>query len=305
MKAIKWSSAFFLILSPFVKGQEYIPFPAQDATWTIYLESTCDNDSPPDTMLYRLVLNGDTIINETNYNKLTLQTGSPEDPDIRELGGLREEGKKVFYYGEGILGSSLGGEVLLYDFNAQINDTIDHTSDGFWRSIVLDIDSVQIGSQYRKRYKVDNGWFFHNPDYLIEGIGSVVNGLLGHISDIPTCGTHYWEHVCFIESDQVVHRNLNFSDCDAGLKYNSIGIVSEKRFKIIPNPFTENIRIENLSAESCITVEVYNSLGRLVFEDGNISNCHQIPITYSTGCFIVIIKDSKGTILWQEKMIKE
>ncbi len=105
--------------------------------------------------------------------------------------------------------------MLLYDFTAQVGDTVHHSGKAAFRSIILEIDSIQIGGEYRKRYKVDNGWFYHNPDYIVEGIGSIQNGLLGHISDIPLCGTHYWEHVCFSEGGIVKYKNPAYSDCYA------------------------------------------------------------------------------------------
>ncbi|MCK4920278.1 MAG: T9SS type A sorting domain-containing protein [Bacteroidales bacterium] len=222
MKTHIFLFATIFFISPMVEGQDYIPFPTQNASWNIYLESTCENDSPTDTFLLRYSILGDTTINEKTYHKLVLEKGDTINPTLEPIGGIREEGKKVYFYGQGFLRNDPGEELLLYDFNVQIGDTIKHSSDGPWKSIVLDIDSIQIGDHYRKRYKVDNGWIYHNPDYIIEGIGSVLNGLLGHISDIPTCGTHYWEHVCFRENEQILYLNPNYLDCNAGINTNSI-----------------------------------------------------------------------------------
>jgi len=305
MKSIVWFLVFSVLLCLSITGQEYISFPTQDASWSIYVESTCENDSPPDTMLYRLILSSDTTINENGYKKLMLQTGNLENPESRTLGGLREEGKKVYYCGEGLLGSSLDEEVLLYDFTVKVGDTINHTSNGSWRSIVLEIDSFQIGSHYRKRYKLDNGWFYHNPDYVVEGIGSIVNGLLGHISDIPTCGTHYWEHVCLKESDQVVYINPNFSDCNAGLGISSLYASVLREIKIHPNPVSEYVHILNQSGKSRLLIEIYNSSGQQVLKFANITDTYQIPIAISAGFYIVVVKDKNGIILLQEKVIKE
>jgi hypothetical protein len=157
MKTLNIAFAVLLFVIPIVEGQDYIPFPTQNASWNVYLESTCDNESPPDTFLLRYTVLGDTTIKNKAYNKLIVECGDTINPTLMQSGGIREEGKKIYYFGPGILGSVTDEEFLLYDFNVQIEDTINHSSNGLWKSIVLDIDSIKIGSQYRKRYKVDNG----------------------------------------------------------------------------------------------------------------------------------------------------
>ncbi len=222
MKSLTIISALLLLMYHTVEGQKYFPFPTEEAYWNVYLLTTCDNDSPPDTVLLQYTLKGDTTMNNTLYHKLCLVKGDAGKPIYETVGGLREEEKRIYFVGKGFLGSDTGEEFLLYDFTKQKGDTIEHDSNGSFSSIILEIDSIQIGDQYRKRYKVDNGWFYHNPDHIIEGIGSIKNGLLGHISDIPTCGSHYWEYVCFREKEQILYLNPTFPDCNAGILTNSI-----------------------------------------------------------------------------------
>jgi hypothetical protein len=216
MKIPTTALLIILICSISLQGQQYFPFPAEDAQWNIYLLTTCDNDSPPDTFLLRYALHGDTVINDLAYGRLCLETGDLIDPLIEPVGAIREEDRRIYYIGQGFLGSDFSEEVLLYDFTAEVGDTIDHTETRSFRSIVLETDSIQIDGEYRKMYTVDNGWYYHNPDLIVEGIGSIKNGLLGHVSDIPTCGTHFWEHVCFSEKGEVRYRNPVYSDCYAG-----------------------------------------------------------------------------------------
>ena len=204
-------AVMLIILCLPVSGQEYVHFPAGDARWHIYLESTCDNDSPAIPELLRYFLEGDTLIGEVLYNRLYVESGDTVSPAKRLSGIIREEDKRVYYIGSGFT-DPFDGEHLLYDFNAQVGDTIYHNDDR--KSIVLEIDSAAIGGVFRKRYLVDNGWYFHNPDLIIEGIGSVLNGLLGHISVIPTCGSHYWEHVCFYDRGEMVYRNPAYPGCN-------------------------------------------------------------------------------------------
>lgn len=295
-------SVFF----PFcLKGQNYVPFPTKDATWNVYIESTCDNFSPADPELFRLKLEGDTSVNEVTYHKLIKETGSFDNPERRLIGGLREEEKRIYYYGEGFLGSYAGENVLLYDFTVQVGDTIHHTTDRFWKSIVLDTDSILIGDEYRRRYTVDNGWHYHHPDYIVEGIGSVLNGLLGHVSDIPTCGEHYWEHVAYIEDTTVIYQNPNFEDCYAGFGTNINEIFRSPIINMYPNPFTNSFNIESEYGYSDLRVNVFGLSGRLVHTSIIKANNSHISISGPSGPYLVRIQNSQGQVLWDEILLKQ
>lgn len=306
MKAPTLFSAFFLLISILINGQEYVPFPLADATWNIYLETTCDNDSPPDTFLLRYYFDGDTVIEDVTYSHLFRESGDTIYPIKSSAGGIREENKRVYYIGDDFLRSpGWGEELLLFDFNMQINDTVYHTDDGKRKSIVLDIDSVQIGDRFRKRYLVDNGWYFHNPDYIIEGIGSVVNGLFGHITVLPTCGYHFWEHVCFYSGDQLVYKNPTFSDCSAGVNLSSIEDIIASMINIYPNPFNESITIINTSSNNSMSLQVINASGQLILCSTKVEADDEIPIAGSAGLYIAIVKDETGKILLKQKLLKE
>jgi hypothetical protein len=150
----------------------------------------------------RYTLGGDTIINSVLFTKLFQETGDTVHPVIEYVGALRGNGKKIYYQGLDYLGSEHIAEngILLYDFNGEVNDTIKHIADDpSFRSIIINIDSVLIGSSYRKRVEINSSTnYHHQTEYWIEGIGSIINGLLGHINAIPTCCYQYWEHVCYM-----------------------------------------------------------------------------------------------------------
>jgi len=305
MKAPTLITAIFLLISMLVNGQEYVHFPLLDATWHVYLETTCDNDSPPDTFLLRYYFDGDTLVEDITYRLLYLETGDTIHPSRLPVGGIREDNKRVYYIGEDFLGFALDEELLLYDFNMHIDDTVYHSNDGMWKSIVLDIDSVQIGDRYRKRYLVDNGWFYHNQDYIIEGIGSVVNGLLGHITAIPTCGFHYWEHVCFFSGDQLIYKNPTFSDCSAGVNLSSAEDMITSEISIYPNPFNESIVLISLLYRNSMSLQVFNASGQLIIGNKKVVSNEQIFIPGSAGLYIAILQDEKGKILLEQELIKE
>lgn len=294
-----------LIISQSLKSQDYVPFPTKNVNWNVFYAGTC-SETPPDTVLILYTIHGDTTINEIQYSKLCIESGDTANPKIQGIGGLRESNRKVYYLGQTIIGGGNDEEYLLYDFTKQIGDTIKHDSYGGFTSVVLDIDSVLIGENYRKRYKVDNHWFYQNPDYIIEGIGSVKNGLLGHISDIPTCGSHYWEHICFRENGIVKYLNPSFSDCFPSNLLTGIAQLDyETDFEIYPNPFTNELQIENKLNYQDLTFKLIDINGKTLIK----KSINNVKVTFdlniNSGLYNALIIDNNGNILMIKKVIKK
>jgi hypothetical protein len=305
MKQIALYITLNLILNIGLKCQNYVSFPTENVNWNVYLLSTCD-EGPPDTILLRYTLHGDTTINEISYRKLCLERGDTSNPKIQAVGGLREENKKIYYIGQTFVGAESNREYLLYDFTKQIGDTIRHDSFGGFYSVVLGIDSIPIGDSYRKRFEVDNHWFYHNPDYIVEGIGSVLNGLLGHISDIPTCGFHYWEHICFRENGEVKYLNPSFNDCFPKMFFTKIYLLSrESEIKLYPNPIDNKLLIENNTNEHELIIKIIDMNGRTMIEEKLIDKSLTVDLKIVTGIYNVIILNNKGQILLKRKIIKK
>ena len=293
------------IINLSLKSQDYIPFPTENVNWNVFYAGTC-SETPPDTVLIRYTIHGDTTINETQYSKLCIESGNTVNPKIQAIGGLRESDKKIYYVGETIIGGGNNEEYLLYDFTKQIGDTIKHNSNGGIYSVILGIDSVQIGDNYRKRYNVDNHWFYQNPDYIIEGIGSVKNGLLGHISDVPTCGSHYWEHVCFRENGIVQYLNSSFNDCfPSNLLTGIEQLEYETDFEIYPNPFNNEIQIYNKLDNRDLIFKLIDINGKTLIEKSISGEKVTLDMDINSGFYNALIIDVNGKILISKKLVKE
>ncbi|MCK5136163.1 MAG: hypothetical protein KAR19_10295 [Bacteroidales bacterium] len=139
-------------------AQEYVPFPTEQVHWNVLVVATCDDSHPPDTTLARYAIHGDTTIQEVDYMRLCLEKGDTVNPVIEPVGGLREEEKKIYFIGRDFGGAPHNDEVLLYDFNARVGDTVRHLQDDHptFFSVIEEIDSMQIGVDYRRRYLVDH-----------------------------------------------------------------------------------------------------------------------------------------------------
>jgi hypothetical protein len=294
--------AFLIFCNSVGWGQKYFPFPTENVTWNVFLIFSCNDDFPPDTFLLRYALHGDTIINQVAYNKLCLENGDKSNPKITSIGGLREDAKKIYFIGMDFIGISTYEEFLLYDFSMQVDDTVKHDNHGVFYSVIKEIDSIKIGEEYRKRYKVDNHWFYHNPDYWVEGIGSIQNGLLGHITNIPTCGYSYWENICFIENSKVMYLNPSFAECYPDNLMKSIDDWNIKpKIEIFPNPITREININNIHPGSKLQVKIIDILGRIVTQKELSSTDNVIQIS-NRGSLIILITNNKGQII-ESKLI--
>lgn len=303
MKQLILSIVTLLTFTVGLKGQNYVPFPTENVNWNVYYVGTC-HERAPDTILIRYTIHGDTTINDISYRKLCIEGGDTINPMIRSIGGLREENKKIYYTGETIL-SATYTEYLLYDFTKQTGDIIKHNSQGSFYSVILDIDSVLIDGMYRKRYNVDNHWFYQNPDYIIEGIGSVKNGLLGHISDITTCGNHYWEHICFRENGKVKYLNPAFDDCfPDNLVMRTSLTKTDTQIKIYPNPVNQEIQIENNSNKN-LSLKIIDIYGRSIVEQQLNDIKTVIKLDVQPGVYHVLIKNKSGQIILTRKIIKQ
>jgi len=307
MKNLIISTILILLAIPNLQGQDYNSFLSENPQWNVYLESSMCETSV-DTFLLRYYLEGDTLINDTTYQKLILETGDTANPQKSTAGGIREVGKKVYYIGEDLLGHPKYEEVLLYDFSKNVGDTIIHEmTSGYltFYSEILEVDSIKIGDSYRKRFKVNNHWFYHRTDYWVEGIGSIKNGLLGHITNIPTCGYSYWEHVCYRENGETMYLNPSYSDCYPSNIISSIKTdLRLENIKIYPNPVLNTLHIENIPDKADWSIKIINSLGQPVFENKLNSKNNHIDLSNENGLFIIMLLDSNGHIIKTEKIIK-
>lgn len=304
MNKLFFTISILFTIAAGLKSQNYVPFPIENANWNVFYVGTCQ-ERAPDTLLLKYTINGDTTINELTYKKLCLENGDTINPQTKAIGGLREENRKIYYNGLTILSSTDDKEYLLYDFTKQIGDTILHNPQGWFKSVILDIDSVLIDGVYRKRYKVDNHWYYQNPDYIIEGIGSINNGLLGHISGIPTCGTHYWEHICFKENGVVKNLNPVFVDCRASnLILSSVITRTNSKIKIYPNPTDQYLHIENNSNENDLTITILDVSGRTISEKKIDARKTKMKLDIPLGIYCVQITTDNGERMLNEKIIK-
>lgn len=274
-------------------AQKYVPFPTDNAEWNVM---KVVYDEGVDTLLIQCSLQGDTTINDIAYRKLCKNIGTVDEPLYKGIGGLREQDKKI-YVVEPDLGYS-NNEILLYDFNKQVGDTLKVDEDRI-NYIVTGIDSIKIGNEFRKRYKIE-GHYSDAPAYIIEGIGNVSIGLLGTMIRIPTgIYSEHREFICFSQNGETVYLNPAFTDCNGTVKTGLKDITDTgETVKIYPNPAKDYVQFQfDYPNAQNTSVEIMDYTGREVeiVPVQGLSNYTLNLSSYSLGVYFVVVRSAEGS----------
>ena len=171
---MKSSAIIFIALSLIVigktSGQTYQGFPTGDGYWKVEYGYVSCLDIHQVSMVcsqYQYIFSGDTMINYQIYHEINLS--GRDRNHIDETWTYWDSGyhgcyrndltnKVVFYIPKDSL-----NEVLLYDFNLNLNDTLPETyvyNQAIYTTITVDlIDSILVNNTYLKRYYLDSAGF--------------------------------------------------------------------------------------------------------------------------------------------------
>lgn len=305
---------FFVIFSSafFVRSQTYHSFPDSNAIWNTVGDNVFTNAQYE----FRFGLSGDTVINSISYSKVyRLFDTTLINPNSSYFGAIREDfDRKVYFLKPGY------AETLLYDFSAQIGDTIWYQIGGacagdtfaFWPQtphylVVSDIDSILLeNNEYRKKWNL-NGEFM--ADSWVEGIGSISwFGLFNpFISDIALSGDGY-SFACFRQNYETIYLdNVNCGTCYCNiiLSYDDILDNRDNALSILPNPAENEMGIIFLNADGPYNVQILNMTGQNVYTRTEVRE-HYIKIPLSTlqsGQYILFVSDEKNSIVSEGKFI--
>jgi len=293
------------------QAQTYFPFPSTGAEWTVaYHYFPCDN-APVDTFRYQYRLDGDTTLAGNTYHKLTVQEGPALPPVF--IGGLREDGKKIYYrYTPNThpLGPRLAPEkeFLLYDFGVSgAGQIVYHDTSASWPGVtssqVTSTDTVLIGGSYRKRIRVSSP--LNITDDWIEGIGSTGTGLISLLNLTPTveCVSQQMRAVCFRQNGNMLYLNPLYENCEGRpAQPNAISPVSLSRFRIYPNPaMNQEIRIENIDPTDGLQLKITDYTGRTLGAQSLTQKEMTVRLP-RVAMAILIISDRQKRILRVEKV---
>lgn len=290
----KTAQLFFLLL--FVnsfsgKAQQYVPLVVDSTHW--FLETPFWG--PPPYWYAEYYLLGDTVISSVSYKKVY----SREELSSSGYGNmttnfllaalLREDTttKKVYAIPiQNYIGNcQLNQEILLYDFNLQVGDTLKASN------LCLQLnDEVVTNITQGNPWLSSKSFILNMPTELYEGVGSYY-GLLETI---------------FISVSGPQRYLIDY--CRGGLtncKYLNVGINNRnivENISITPNPILDYFAIsskENFEFE----YTVFSVDGQLVKNGTGKSNIN-IPVDLKQGIYILQINNEKRQIHHTKKLIK-
>ena len=215
-------------------AQTYYPMPMQNARW--YQDESGRGFSD----VYSLITRQDTLINGLNYTTLEKHYGyNPQSPNNTGtyIGAMREDNRVVYFYHR-----DSSQEMVLYDFNAQLGDTVS----GWYGMIdisvvpciapqtctVSDVDSIQdCNGNYRRRIRVYEAW-------VAEGIGAST-GLFAPLMEVMLDQGYYLH--CAYQNDSAVYAGNDCIRCsDTTIAIRAATALNQPT-QFYPNPASERL----------------------------------------------------------------
>ncbi len=286
-------------------SQVYQPFPTSNAIWSV--------------SNIKFAIYDDTLINSNTYQKYYYQFDTTNFTfDINKskyFASLREYNKKIFIVPKDSL-----NEYLLYDFNINLNDTIEHVSytglavenseiyiDKYnnYKSVVIQIDSIQIDNDYRKRFKMKSLInTFTYDEYWIEGIGSTYGLPFTGFRLIPDYPIY--NLLCFHKDNNLIYQSSNNQNCFEKLFLNvNENLNTNFDLKIFPNPFSEFFEIINENNMSEYQILLFSNEGKIIWKStfNNEKRLVFNNINLQSGIYYLkLIKNNR--VLINKKLIK-
>ena len=149
-------------------------------------------------------------------------------------------------------------DVLAYDYNLNVGDTLPLSCLNPGGAFVFQIDSVLVGSEYNKRFWLTNGWSYNYPA-LIEGLGSTY-GAFGYFEN----PTNEWDEFLWC----VQFNNQPVWSYDTTYNCSTITKVDDHEQKInvqvFPNPFSLFTTIKANKDLNKASLRMTNIFGQVV-----------------------------------------
>ena len=266
---------------------------------TIYDDDFSPEHPNPTWTYYGLKTGADTLIGEVSYKKLYKSTDSLFSI-VSIIGGIREDSNRI-YLSKSVYSPN---EILLYDFNIDIGDTIIvnrliRIENPSYYSISAAVDSVNtivLNGETKKRlyitYKCNSDSDNNENDIWVEGIGSVFRGLL---NPSCTCLTGCYSRTfltCYSENDLLIWRDSTFDGCyieSNGIAENIKNVDLDNLISV----YSEGKIVQVKSNNPILSVKALNLSGCILFENTYLNtNYFEFNVKdRASGILIVIVNN--------------
>jgi hypothetical protein len=292
-----------VLIGSLVLAQEPMSIPT-DYTWHMSTESYFGHSYEN----YGLVIVAQDTINDTIYHRVQ---SIPSGCTVGNEGGVeaffvRDEGG-VWYR----RASALMAEELIFDFNAEVGDTLLLPSTEYdqynpYEVEIMAIDEIvlpngETRNQWEVRFQFDYSNYI--TEHYIEGIGSRLSG----ISKMSYNTSSHELLTCFSDSnDEYIYwKYYEFVSSPGCCYFVEIEEYATNEIAVFPNPANEILYIEPPYADKW-QVSIYNMQGALVKHE----QPHQL-VQYAidiqelpSGVYTVLCSDANGKV-YAQKLIKE
>jgi len=292
----------------------YHPFPDSNAVWG--MSSGCgDMINQCGNFVYnKLYYDGDTVISGYSYKKIAMQNGTETNgsccgipyPYSGGLGFLRQNtsGRKVYWRDQWMT-----SDTLLYDFTLNVGDTLT----GFLNCgnspplTVFSIDSILVGSSYRKRINFDSITMCAEYYSIIEGIGGTTG--LG----IPLCTAPFQNGnwlLCFSINSNIIYTSsppcsLDTIPCgQLPTGIDDLLFQTRKIVSVFPNPSIDKITLHCDAVNLPVRIAVYDLLGTKYMETEINTDASEINIA-ELPAGVYFLQAENNTLLTNYKLIKQ
>lgn len=281
------SAAIFYLTS--VMAQPTQTLLDENKLWSTLWQSASGSPPPQQLTTTFIKFMGDTLIEEEHYMKVYESTDSIRI-SFYLIGFIREDADHKIYYRD--KNEAISG--LIYDFGAEVNDTIQLRGNATVNLVVDLVDSVLINDKYLRRWHLldESGY---GSEQWIEGIGSLCGILASGTAGFA--GGHY-ELLCYFEQEDLVYSNPEYEACYYNIVGTEAHIEAPLKVQVWPNPIisTSIISIEGIW-EHNLSMEVYALEGIKVRTYEFVNN--QLLIyrnDYTPGMYLYQVKSGDAVV---------
>jgi len=296
------SMLLFMLMTGYGQTNTYHPFP-DSSFWRVDAWAQDNFTGCQEDYYYDYYFDGDTIINGSLHKKLfrspvlIIRQGGgtpcyvwPWATFSGYMGALGDDslGNKSFF-----VFPDQNTDTLLFDYNLAVGDTIRGYLPANCTITINSVDSVLIGTQFRKK------WNFNTcnecPGYFIQGIGSD-NGLIEWLNTSGPCLTNL---ICVKDSSTTLfYTGYNSAvGCELVTYAEEIFKVSSK-IHVFPNPFSEQTMLKPDKPLKNAVLTVFNFYGQEVKQMSNLTGQTLIfdRNNLASGLYYFRLTDCKKTV---------
>jgi hypothetical protein len=265
----------------------------------IYDEDFSPTHMTPDWKTYLLKTNGDTLINDLEYQKL-YQSYDEQFNENYYFGALSiDSGKVIVNKFNGIQ-----DDFLFYNYNLKVGDTatIFRSFFGDFHSILVTVDSIDNiemdGTQLKRFFVSYSKYDQIEEDIWIEGMGSVNHGLLNE-SCFSATGCYKTSYLlCYYENNELVFNDASFNTCFKETIIDGVDNKTDNQYKVYPS-FLDSYSVLTIESQKEMNqIAIYDIRGTIVFTRKQAEmNCNLDLNKLKNGFYVLSVNDKTFKLL--------